>query len=205
MSNSKIRSALVGALVAFAAAVCAPGAMAAITPSVSLDQSAGTQAAASQNLGMDLKFNTSNAYPVADTPDDLTINLPPGLLANASVDGGACLTTTDLSDTNCQVGTGSVTAYAAGLVPLTVDVTFDLVPPPAPGDLAGLAVNRTAPRSARRAISGSGRQGIRTASGSRSLSRSRTPSPELRSTSLTSTAHSTGCVIRRLAPPRPQT
>ena len=34
-----------------------------------------------------------------------------------------------------------MTAYAAGLVPLPVDVTFDLVPPPSPGDLAGLAVN----------------------------------------------------------------
>ena len=90
---------------------------------------------------MDLKFNTSNAYPVSDTPDSLTINLPPGLPANADVNGGACLTTADLSDTKCQVGTGSVTAYAAGLVPLTVNVTFDLVPPPAAGDLAGLAVN----------------------------------------------------------------
>jgi len=141
MSGRKGRRALIGAFVAVMAAVFAQGAQAAITPSIGLDQSAGTQAGASQNLGMDLKFNTSGAYPVSDTPDNLTINLPPGLLANASVNGGACLTTTDLSDTNCQVGTGSVTAYAAGLVPLTVNVTFDLVPPPSPGDLAGLAVN----------------------------------------------------------------
>lgn len=141
MTRRKGRSALIGALVAVAAAVFAQGAQASITPSISLDQSGGTQAGASQNLGMDLKFDGSSLPPISDTPDDLTINLPPGLLANASVDGGACLTTTDLSDTNCQVGTGSVTAYAAGLVPLTVDVTFDLVPPPAGGDLAGLAVN----------------------------------------------------------------
>ena len=42
MSNSKIRSALVGALVAVATAICAPGAMAAMMPGISLDQSAGT-------------------------------------------------------------------------------------------------------------------------------------------------------------------
>jgi hypothetical protein len=67
--------------------------------------------------------------------------LPPGLLANAAIDGGACLTTTDLSDTACEVGSGTVTANAFGFVPITTPVTFDLVPPPAAGDLAGLAVN----------------------------------------------------------------
>lgn len=145
MTVRKGRSALVGALVVAAAAVFAQGAQASITPSLSLDQSAGTQAGAAQNLGMDLKFNNAAAYPVADTPEHLTINLPPGLLANADVDGGACLKTADLTDTNCQVGTGTVTAYAGlandGLVQLPTNVTFDLVPPPAPGDLAGLAVN----------------------------------------------------------------
>lgn len=34
----------------------------------------------------------------------------------------------------------SVTALADGRVPLTTNVNFYLVPPPAPGDLAGLAV-----------------------------------------------------------------
>ena len=71
----------------------------------------------------------------------MTLTLPPGLLANASIDGGACLTMTDLDDTACQVGTGTVTAIAEGVVPITTPVTFDLVPPPAAGDLAGLAVN----------------------------------------------------------------
>lgn len=141
MSGRKRRSALIGALVVFAVALFAQGAQAAITPSISLDQSAGTQAGAFQNLGMDLRFAPQGALSVSDTPKNLTINLPPGLLANAAINGGACLTTADLTDANCQVGTGTVTAYALGLVPLTVDVTFDLVPPPAPGDLAGLAVN----------------------------------------------------------------
>ncbi|MDE3133642.1 MAG: hypothetical protein KGL15_06230 [Acidobacteriota bacterium] len=145
MTVSKGRSALVGTLVLVATALFAQGAQASITPSLSLDQSAGTQAGAAQNLSMDLKLNNAGSYPVADTPEHLTINLPPGLLSNADVNGGACLKTADLSDTNCQVGTGTVTAYAGlpndGLVQMPTAVTFDLVPPPAPGDLAGLAVN----------------------------------------------------------------
>jgi hypothetical protein len=120
------------------AAVLAPAAWASSTPTLSLDQSAGTTAGSTANLGMNLTFADSTG----DSPQNMTIELPPGLLANADQDGGACLTTTDLSDTACQVGTGTVTADALDLVPLSVPVTFDLVPPPAPGDLAGLAVNQ---------------------------------------------------------------
>ena len=115
----------------------APSAGAAITPTISLDQSGGTAAGSTSNLGVDLKFAPTGS----DSPDHLTLSLPAGLLANASIDHGACLTTTDLTDTACQVGSGTVTAYAYGTVPIPTSVTFDLVPPPAPGDLAGLAVN----------------------------------------------------------------
>jgi hypothetical protein len=118
-------------------AALAPGAWASIAPALSLDQSAGTAAGSTTNLGLDLKFAPTGT----DSPDHMTLSLPPGLLANASIDGGACLTMTDLDDTACQVGTGTVTAVAQGLVPITTPVTFDLVPPPAAGDLAGLAVN----------------------------------------------------------------
>jgi hypothetical protein len=141
MSVRKGRNALIGALVVVASVVFATGAQAAITSSLTLDQSAGTQAGATQNLGMDLQFNTAGTYPVADSPEDMAIILPPGLLANATINGGKCLTETTLDD-NCQVGTGTVTAYAAGVVPVPTSVTFDLVAPPAgTGDLAGLAVN----------------------------------------------------------------
>jgi len=124
------------------AAMFASGAWASSTPTMSLDQSAGRTAGATQNLGLNLSFANSGA----DSPDDMSINLPPGLLANANIDGGACLKTADLSDTNCQVGTGTVTAdpVLLGLdtgIPVQLPVTFDLVPPPAAGDLAGLAVN----------------------------------------------------------------
>src|SRR5207302_4141367 len=75
------------------------------------------------------------------------IELPPGLLANASINGGACLKTADVSGSACQVGSGTVTAVPdpiPGVLNLpasvSVPVTFYLVPPPAAGDLAGLAV-----------------------------------------------------------------
>jgi len=139
MSVKKGRSALIGALVVVATAVFAQGALASASATLSLDQSAGTQAGAFQNLGMNIAFSDSSG----DSPDQMTINLPPGLLANSSINGGKCLQTADLSDTNCQVGTGTVTAAALGGLVQNIQqsVTFDLVPPPAAGDLAGLAVN----------------------------------------------------------------
>ncbi len=125
--------------VVFGAAMAAvvPCASASITPTLSLDQSAGTKAGAVANLGVDLKFAPTSG----DSPDEMTLNLPPGLLADASIDGGACLSTADLNDSACEVGSGTVTADAYGTIPITTPVTFDLVPPPAAGDLAGLAVN----------------------------------------------------------------
>ena len=129
--------ALLGALVLIALGALAPSAGASITPTMGLDQSAGKAAGATVNLGVDLKFSPTGS----DSPEHMTLNLPPGLLANASIDGGACLAAADLNDTACQVGSGTVTAYAYGTVPIPTNVTFDLVPPPAAGDLAGLAVN----------------------------------------------------------------
>jgi hypothetical protein len=129
--------ALMSVVTACGLGALAPSAGAAITPAISLDQSPGTAAGSTANLGVDLTFAPSGT----DSPDHMTLNLPPGLLANASVNGGKCLTTTDLDDSACQVGSGVVTADAFGTVPIPTSVTFDLVPPPSPGDLAGLAVN----------------------------------------------------------------
>ena len=120
---------LMSAVVVCGLGLLAPSAGAAITPAISLDQSAGHAAGSTSNLGVDLTFAPSGS----DSPDHMTLNLPPGLLANASINGGACLTTTDLNDSSCQVGSGVVTAYAFGTVPIPTSVTFDLVPPPAAG------------------------------------------------------------------------
>ncbi|HKO29365.1 MAG TPA: hypothetical protein VJU80_18035 [Solirubrobacteraceae bacterium] len=134
------RLAVVIAAVACLAAAPAAGASTGAT--LTLDQSAGNAAGSSADLGLDLKFTNSGT----DSPRDLTIILPPGLLANASIDGGACLRTRTVTGTACKVGTGTVTATPdlVGILnvplPVSVPVSFYLVPPPAPGDLAGLAV-----------------------------------------------------------------
>ncbi len=131
------RFVLFGVLAVVWMSALAPEAGASVTATLTLDQSAGTAAGSFANLGMDLKFSSS----AGDSPKALTLNLPPGLLANASIDAGACLATADLNDSACEVGSGVVTADLLGTIPVPTQVTFDLVPPPAAGDLAGLAVN----------------------------------------------------------------
>jgi hypothetical protein len=125
------------------------GAMAAMAPAA--DASLGTvgltlspvsaPAASTGNLGTDITFNPSSG----DSTKDLTLGLPPGLLANAAVDGGACLKSATPVPA-CQVGNGNVTAdILGGLVPLSLPATFDLVAPANPSQLAGLAVLITPP------------------------------------------------------------
>jgi hypothetical protein len=124
------RRITVGLAAVVASVALVPGASAAIRPTLTLDQSAGTAAGSTANLGMDLEFAPN---PGTDSPKDLTLKLPAGLLANAAIDGGACLkSATPVSA--CQVGTGTVTASDTELglvVPLIpLPVRFDLVAPP---------------------------------------------------------------------------
>ncbi|MEO6859216.1 MAG: hypothetical protein ABI323_11645 [Solirubrobacteraceae bacterium] len=132
--------ALCGFVVAIGCAGLAPVAEASITPTVGLPSSP-FQAASTDNLGVDLKFS-----PGKDSPKDMTLSLPPGLLANASIDGGSCLTSSTPRPA-CQVGNGTVSAKTVAVlqIPATVSVTFDLVAPPQPADLAGLAIMATNP------------------------------------------------------------
>lgn len=126
-----------------ALAVLTPAAGASIaTPAVTLTPSTGT-AGSTANLGVDIKFSPSSG----DTVKDLELKLPPGLIANAAINGGACLKTSTPTPA-CQVGSGTVTASANVLgigVPVTLNAAFDLVAPPAGGDLAGLAAMVNAP------------------------------------------------------------
>ena len=92
--------ALVAVVVGMAALALAPVADASITTTLALNQSAGKAAGSAANLGLDLKFADTGT----DSPRDLTINLPPGLLANASIGGGACLKTANVSGSTCKVG-----------------------------------------------------------------------------------------------------
>jgi len=119
----------------------APAASASVTASMSVTSATPVAAGSSGSLGLDLRFTPSTSGAAYnDAPQSVTLNLPPGVLANASIDNGQCLKTTDITDSTCQIGSGTVTAYASGVVPLQTPVDFFLVPPPAAGDLAGLAV-----------------------------------------------------------------
>ncbi len=129
------RRMLVGLGAWIAMAALAPAAMATISPTVTLDQSHGTQAGSTIPLGMDLTFAPS----LGDSPKDLTLVLPPGLLADASIDGGACLRASAPTSA-CQVGSGTVTASGLSILPVSLPVEFDLVAPPKSGDLGGLAL-----------------------------------------------------------------
>jgi hypothetical protein len=134
------RIALCAAVVGAMAAV-APVAVASVNPvAVSLSP-ASAKAGSTGNLGTDITFSPSSG----DSTKDLTLQLPSGLLANAAIDGGACLKSATPAAA-CQVGSGTVTANIfGGLIPVGLPATFDLVAPASQADLAGLAVLVTAP------------------------------------------------------------
>ena len=135
-THTRVRLVLLAIAVALATLVPVSVASAAIAPTIKLNQKAGTQAASTANLGLDLKFSPT----AGDTVKDLSLALPAGLLANAATDGGACIKTTKLLSA-CQIGSGSVSATATILglhIPLTLPASLDLVAPPTADDLAGL-------------------------------------------------------------------
>jgi hypothetical protein len=136
MNRRRFRRLVLVVMVVLGVLVSASAASAAITPSVSPGSSAAVTAGATGNLGLALKFAPTGN----DTPKDVTLNLPPGLLANAALDNGGCLQTTDIQTSTCQVGSGTVDAVLDGAIPVPTNVGFFLVPPPSPNDLAGLAV-----------------------------------------------------------------
>jgi len=124
------RAALVGLLTAAAAAASAAlpaAASAAISPSLTL--SGDTTAAKSPaGVGFDAKFAPTNG----DSPKDVTISFPPGLLATHT---SGCTTTAPAAA--CQVGSGTAkVSSTANPIP----VAAYLVAPPSSVDIAGLAV-----------------------------------------------------------------
>ncbi len=106
ISAATRRRVLAAGLCLFAALAFAPAAVASTSPSLGIDQSAGRAAGATANLGLGLRFSNTGT----DSPRVLTINLPPGLLANAAMNGGSCLKTRNVSGSACKVGSGTVTA-----------------------------------------------------------------------------------------------
>jgi len=133
MCKRPTRSALVWLLTAVAAAAFPAAASASVTPSLTVTQTAGTTAGSSSAVTFDVKVN---ANPATDSVKDLSMSLPPGLLANENIAGGACLVSSKPTPA-CQIGSGTATLVTS---PVSVPFTLDLVAPPKPSDLAGVAV-----------------------------------------------------------------
>jgi hypothetical protein len=138
------QKAMVTAAALAGMAAFAPAASASIgTPALTLTPSSVT-AASTGNLGTDIIFNPSGG----DSVKNLALQLPAGVIANASIDNGACLNSST-PQAACVVGTGTVTATENILlpIPLSLPAEFTLVKPPKPSDLAGLAVSVKDPTS----------------------------------------------------------
>src|ERR1700722_11676101 len=91
----------------------APAGSASGTASISVTSSTPVAAGSTGNLVLDLKLTPSmSGAAYNDAPQSVTLNLPPGVLANASIDNGQCLKTTDITDSTCQIGSGTAHASA---------------------------------------------------------------------------------------------
>jgi hypothetical protein len=128
---SGIGRAVLAAIAALGASVVfAANAGASIAPHVTLTQSGlgfTTSAGATSALGADLSFTPS----AGDSVKDFLLELPPGLLGDAALDGGACVTGASLTAA-CSLGSATIDGSQT-------DGMY-LVRAPAPGDFAGVAV-----------------------------------------------------------------
>src|SRR5437763_4278131 len=129
---SGYRRAVVGLIAAVGGpAIVTSVASATISPVLTLDQSSGTTAGTNPyQMGYDLKFNPSPR----DWPKDLTTILPAGLLANASLAGGPCLTFSS-PQSACQIPNGTATVGGSQL-----SAAQYLVQAPKASDVAGVAL-----------------------------------------------------------------
>ena len=115
-------------------------ASASISPTLTLTQPSGTTAGSTPaTVGLDAAFAPSTG----DSVKDVTFALAPGLLANANINGGACVLANS-ANAACQVGTGTVTASGVG-VPVT---EYLVAAPTGSGAAAGVEVVSNATQAA---------------------------------------------------------
>lgn len=125
------RTALTGLLVAAVIAICPALAQAVLTPTLTLEQGAGTTAGTSPATGFNINFNPRLGV---DSVKNLTIAFPPGFLLNLGMNGGECVTAT-APNPLCVLGTGTINSTKGVATP----VTLYLVAPPTLANLAGIA------------------------------------------------------------------
>jgi hypothetical protein len=118
------------AVLALPAAVPA-AASASITPSLTLAPST-VSAGTIEAQGFDVTFSPSGT----DFPTSLSLALPPGLLLDTGLDGGACLNSATPT-AGCELGSGTATSTLPSAVSLWI------VQAPSASDVAGLALEDT--------------------------------------------------------------
>ncbi len=124
-----VRTASTGLLVATVIAILPATAGAAIAPTLTLNQGAGTTAGSSPATGFDINLNPK----VADSLKELTISFPAGFLVNLGANGGSCLASSAPTPL-CQLGAGTING------PSGKPATLYLVAPPTLSDVAGVAL-----------------------------------------------------------------
>jgi hypothetical protein len=130
---TRLRRALVGLATAAAVLALPAIASATITPALTVTPTNTTAGTNPATVGFDAKFAPS----ATDGVKDFSFSLPPGLLANADLAGGACLISAT-PQAACQVGTGTVTAALP--TPAQITVSLYLVQAPKAGDVGGIAM-----------------------------------------------------------------
>lgn len=124
------RTALTGLLLTAVLAIPPAFASAAISPTLAIDQAAGTTAGSSPATGFDINMNPQ----LDDAAKTLTISFPAGFLLNLQTDGGACLASAAINPA-CQLGSGMING------PSGTPVALYLVAPPNLSDVAGVVLS----------------------------------------------------------------
>jgi hypothetical protein len=109
-------------------------ASAAAVPSVGITEPGGNAAGSTAPVGVYSTFATT----AGDAVKDVTIQLPPGLLVNEQVTGGACLST-PVPTSACEIGSGTMTMLV-GTTLATTQTQLYLVSAPGSSDLAGITL-----------------------------------------------------------------
>ena len=128
MSLRLTRPVLSGLLAALAAAALPAVASASISPALTVG---GDTAAGKSPAGVTFDINFGDAG--GDSPKDVTIVFPPGLLADHTVNRGACATAAPVAA--CKIGAGTATVGGK-----PIPLSAYLVAPASAADIAGLDV-----------------------------------------------------------------
>jgi hypothetical protein len=133
--STRARAMLASFVVLLAVAALPSAASAASLPlSVGISQPGGNAAGSTAPVGIYSTFGTT----AGDQLKDVTIQLPPGLLVNEEVNGGACLSTPTPAP-SCQIGSGTITMLV-GTTLTNAQAQVYLVSAPGATDLAGITV-----------------------------------------------------------------